>query len=400
MWWSSSSVRLLLLVVVPSVVVHAFVLGPSSRWSSSSYGRISTTNPSKTWGLAARSTVSDPAGPTPTIDDEVMETVRLEDLPETKYDVNNRPVPYQTWRRGTTDGCEDPIDAPWRQEAEDLIKKAAEVVGGTVLDVTWYLTQVLVHIDDDWEQIPKDYLKTRGPQIDIMEPENPMYYDPDDPNPEPIYSDRPEDPVYVRDTEQEEELAEKMYARAEPNEEDLGLDPDKVSFYVKEEYREADALRYAEEVEQRYLREERPMEADHLKIDSAAISTIAGAIIEALETVEDRLRVLERHEVVLTSPGAVDVLETQGQFDDHRGWDILVETQDPWDSNRTLRGKLVDRNSMDIILNVKGRMVTIPQNFVRCVRLPAAKRNDDAEAYAEAEEEYEEAEYEEEDIYE
>jgi ribosome maturation factor RimP len=260
---------------------------------------------------------------------------------------------------------------------------------------------VVIHIDDEWEKVPRDYLKTRGPQIDIMEPENPIYYDPDDPNPEPIYSDRPEDPVYVRDTEHEEEMAEKMYARAEDGEEDLGLDPEKISLYAKEEHREDEALRYAEEVEQRYLREERPMEADHLKIDTAAISTIAGAIVEALETAEDRLRVLDRHEVVLTSPGAADVLETQRQFDDHRGWDIVIETQDPWDSNRSLRGKLVDRNSMDIILNVKGRMVTVPQNFVRCVRLPAAKRNDDPEAFAEAEEAYdEEGEFDEEDIYE
>jgi ribosome maturation factor RimP len=381
-------------------VVHAFVVAPSTtvtRGSSAATVRTRTI-----WPLAARSLVSDPAGPTPVLDEEELETIRLEDIPETQYDPDNRPVPHQTWRRGITDGCEDPIDAPWRLEAEDLIKKSAQMVGGTVLDVTWYLTQVVIHIDDDWEKVPRDYLKTRGPQIDIMEPENPIYYDPDDPNPEPIYSDRPEDPIYIRDTTHEEEMAEKMYARAEATEGDLGLEPDKISLYTKEEYREAEALRYAEEVEQRYLREERPMEADHLKIDTAVISTIAGAIVEALETVEDRLRVLDRHEVILTSPGAADVLETQSQFDDHRGWDILIETQDPWDSNRTLRGKLVDRNSMDIILNVKGRMVTVPQNFVRCVRLPAAKRNDDYEAFAEAEEEYvdEEGGFEEEDIYE
>ena len=398
MFFRSAALSLFLLSTHP-VVMNAFVVAPSTTLLRSTGS--SSTRTSTVWPLAARSLVSDPAGPTPVLDDGELETVRLEDIPEWQYDPDTRPVQHQTWRRGITDGCEDPIDAPWRLEAEDLIQKSVQMVGGTVLDVTWYLTQVVIHIDDEWEKVPRDYLKTRGPQIDIMEPENPIYYDPDDPNPEPIYSDRPEEPIYVRDTTHEEEMEEKMYARAEATEEDLGLEPDKISLYTTEEYREAEALRYAEEVEQRYLREERPMEADHLKIDTAVLSTIAGAIVEALETVEDRLRVLDRHEVVLTSPGAIDVLETQRQFDDHRGWDILVETHDPWDSNRTLRGKLVDRNSMDIILNVKGRMVTVPQNFVRCVRLPAAKRNDDPEAFAEAEEEYdEEGGFEEEDIYE
>lgn len=335
-----------------------------------------------------RSRVVDPTGPTPRIDDDEIETIRVEDIPELKYDPDNRPIPHQPWRRGMTDGCEDPIDAPWRQEAEDLIYKAVKMVGGTVIDVTWYLTQVVIHLDDDWEQIPKDFLKASGPQIDVMEPEDPIYCDPDDPNPEPIYSDHDEEPMYERNTELDDDIKSKMYARAEVGEEDIGLDADEVPLYVKQEWREGEAMRYAEDFELRALREERRVDAEHLKVDTAALSSIAGAIMQALEPVEDRLRVLDRHEVVLTSPGAPDVIETQKQFDEHRGWDVAVETQDPWESNRTLRGKLIDRNSMDILLNVKGRIVTIPQNFVKCVRLPAAKRNDDQETFEELEEEY------------
>ena len=104
--------------------------------------------------------------------------------------------------------------------------------------------------------------------------------------------------------------------------------------------------------------------------DRKALAKIGGAVLDALETMEDELNVLERHEVVLSSlskrPG---ILETQKQFDRHRGDDVAVYTEDPWESNRTLRGKLVDRNSMDVIINQKGRMVTIPLNFVRCVKL-------------------------------
>lgn len=343
-----------------------------------------------------RSRVSDPTGPTTSMEEDQMETVKLDDIPELKYDPDNHPIPHQPWRRGITDGCEDPIDAPWRQEAENLIYLAAKMAGGTVIDITWYLTQLVIHLDPDWEKIPKDFIKTKGPVIEVVEPEDPMYYDPDDPNPEPINSDLDAtEPVYQRDTELADEIKSKMYARAEDGEEDLGLDPEDIPHFVAKETREHEAHVYAEELEMRTLREEKQVEQDHLVVDTSAISTVAGAIMDALETVEDRLRVLDRHEIVLTSPGAPDVLETQKQFDEHRGYDVAVETQDPWDSNRTLRGKLIDRNSMDILINVKGRMVTIPQNFVKCVRLPAAKRNDDQEEFEEIEAEYDSFEYEE-----
>lgn len=107
-----------------------------------------------------------------------------------------------------------------------------------------------------------------------------------------------------------------------------------------------------------------------LDLDTAGLSTIAEAIISALEIHEEELQILGRHELVLTSPGPHDVLETQRQFDAYRGCDVVVQTQDPFESNRTLKGKLVDRNSMDLLINKKGRLVTIPLNFVACVRLP------------------------------
>lgn len=371
--------------------IDAFSVAPHMRQPPRSSLLYSTMNPRR------RSRVMDPSGPTPEMDEGEIEVVQPEDIPGMHYDEDNYPIPHQPWRRGVTDGCEDPIDAPWRQEAEDLIYRAVRMVGGTVIDVTWYLTQVIITIDDEWENIPKDFLKTRGPEIDVREPERPMYYDPEDPNPEPIYSAQDDmEPIYERDFEHEEDIKSKMYAREEVGEEDLGLDPEEVPLYVDREYRESEARRYAEELEMRALREEKKVEPDHLKIDTAAVSSIAGAVIDVLETVEDRLRVLDRHEIVLTSPGAPDVLETQKQFDMHRGYDVVVETQDPWDSNRTLRGKLVDRNSMDVLINVRGRMVTIPLNFVRCVRLPAAKRSDDPQAFEEMEENYDI----EEDIYE
>jgi ribosome maturation factor RimP len=129
-----------------------------------------------------------------------------------------------------------------------------------------------------------------------------------------------------------------------------------------------------EEEQERNEELEKPLDLDTMVIDTAALSTVAKAILDALETVEEELQILERHELILTSPGASDVLETQRQFNAYRGFDVIVETVDPFESNRTLKGKLVDRNAMDLVINKKGRMVTVPLNFVKCVRLPAAKR--------------------------
>lgn len=62
-------------------------------------------------------------------------------------------------------------------------------------------------------------------------------------------------------------------------------------------------------------------------------------------------------------------------FEMLRGSRVIVETRDPFESNRTLKGKLVDRNAMDLMINKKGRMVTVPLNFVKSVRLPAKMSN-------------------------
>lgn len=350
---------------------HGFTVGHS---------RTPKTVASALLATRSRSRVSDPTGPTPSEENEEIETIKLEDIPELKYDRDNHPIPHQPWRRGITDGCEDPIDAAWRQEGEEIIRKAIEMVGGTLVDVTWFLTHLMITLDDDFEKVPRDYLKSTGVVIDIREPEPPLYKDPADPNPEDIYSDRGEtEAVYERDTLHEDDIKSKMYSRREDDEEEMKIDENEVSLYTAKEAHEDDALRVADDAELFELREERSIQQETLQVDTAALSIIGGAIMDALETEEDRLRILDRHEIVLTSPGAPDVLETQKEFDAHRGHNVAVETEDPWESNRTLRGKLVDRNSMDVILNVQGRMVTVPLNFVKCVRLPAARRNQESD---------------------
>ena len=359
-------------------VTFSFLVPPSHHASSTRLYSETLKRP--------RSTVEDPDGPTPEILSDEPEVVDPDDIPElaeiTSAKDLSQPIPHQPWRRGETAGCEDPIAAPWQREAEEIIYKAAGLVGGQVLDVTWFLTQVLVTIDDDVLPTPVDLMgKAAGPVIDIIEPASPVYQDPTDPDPEPIWADE-DDILYQRETPEEAEEAmerkNNMYAAkdsSDPADEPHIQDEiykleDDVPLYVNEETRDDISIRVTEEEQLRSEELEEPMDIETITINTAGISVVAGAIVDALKTVEDELRILQRHEVLLASPGPEDVIETQRQFDAYRDTPVIVETQDPFESNRTLKGRLVDRNSMDLMINQQGRLVTIPLNFVKCVRIP------------------------------
>jgi len=355
----------------------------------------------------APSKVVDYDGPTPE-----FEQVAVEDLDPSKVDElrdiasaselvggpdDGPPLSHQPWRRGDTAGCDDPIAAEWRAEAETVIKDAATLVGANVLDVTWYLTQVVVTVDET-RLPPLDMLKDSGPVVNIETKRDPQYEDPNDPNPEDLWENAGDDEggdgkgeiLYTRETPEQAEAAKvrknMMYATKDPDKDPddephipdsdpEGGGEDKIPLFANEETRSDVALKVAEDELERQEEMEQPIDVEtSLQIDTAALSTVAQAILDALEDREDELQVLSRHELILTSPGASDVLETQKQFAAYRGFDVIVETQDPFNSNRTLKGKLVDRNAMDLIINKKGRMVTVPLNFVKCVRLPPAKR--------------------------
>jgi ribosome maturation factor RimP len=322
-----------------------------------------------------KSRVVDLDGPTPEQSPDAVDMIDIADLPELEYDENNHPIPHQPWRRGETGGCEDPIRADWRQRAEGIITLSAANRGATVRDVTWYLTSVVITIENDLSQVPQ---YEGGPEVVTYTPGPPQYFDPENPEPEPIVGTG-EDIVWERDVVAEEDrernqIAPRQEGDDESFDEDMEMASQREKRFLDKETREDMAGLTDEEIGEL---ESAPVAKDSIKnymVDSLKISTIAKAILDGLELVEDELQILSRHEVIITTPGASDILETQREFDAYRGFDVIVETQDPWESNRVLRGKLLERNSMDLIINKKGRMVTIPLNFVKCVKLPPAKR--------------------------
>lgn len=329
----------------------------------------------------APSKVVDYDGPTPEKTPETVPIVDPADIYGLEYDEDAHPIPHQPWRRGETRGCEDPIDAEWRTQAQDIITLAAATKGVTVVDVTWFLTTVIVTIDPDLDQVPQ---YQGGPEVVYESPAPPVYFNPDNPDPEVIVPEEEDEFLWERDKVAAEELEKNRVAPKEQDEDDtfdkeIQMQRDMETLPLDRETREDMAGFTDEEIGDF---ERSPVEKDSIKnymVDSLKISTVAKAILDGLEQVEEELLILERHEMILTTPSEDDILDTQREFDAYRGFDVAVETQDPWDSNRVLRGKLLERNSMDVIINKKGRMVTIPLNFVKCVRMMQPNDEDEEE---------------------
>ncbi|KAI2506627.1 hypothetical protein MHU86_7837 [Fragilaria crotonensis] len=335
-----------------AVTTHAFVLHKPATFHRSSL----------TVALSAQrppSRVVDFDGPTPTQEIEPPDVIDPADIYGLDYDEANHPIPHQPWRRGETRGCEDPIDAPWRQQAE-IITLSAATVGSTVRDVTWFLTSVVIAIENDFSQVPQ---YQGGPEVVYESPGPVQYLNPDNPNPDDIIPDEEDAFLWERDTAVEDEIEKNRLAPRQEGEDEtidmeLAMDRDLEKLPLDRETRE-DMAGFTDEQLGDF--ERAPVEKDSIKTTWLTPQDI------------NHCKGNSRW------PGA-NVLDSQREFDAYRGFDVIVETQDPWESNRVLRGKLLERNSMDLIINKKGRMVTIPLNFVKAVRLSPSVRREEEDA--------------------
>lgn len=331
------------------------------------------------------------------------------------YDPHNHPVPHQPWRRGDTDGCHDSITAPWRLEAQDIISDAVSLVGGTVVDVTWYMAKCVISIDEQCVSSSSSSSSTNTKKKNGSS------------SPIVAYVDGPEVRIVYPD---ESDVIGHVWADDTNSSSSNDDGTDKYGNFVMEEmYTEEDELldyeQYDEDTEYEILKSRMPIEYDTTtglplptqreprsreeraqllrdeydkqleehnlhtgriekpndgmfahSINTKALSVISQAITTALsnDIVEDRLQILSRHDIILTSP--LDnpcILDSQREYDDAIGLDVYVETRDPWGSNRVLFGKLVDRTALDVIINQNntGRIVTIPHSMIHQVLLPS-----------------------------
>ena len=116
-------------------------------------------------------------------------------------------------------------------------------------------------------------------------------------------------------------------------------------------------------------------------VTSDQIDQVTKTVIQALELHDDRLDILPRFGIEVTSPGAPDVLNTQQGFDAFKGHDVDVFTLNPIEpeKTRTLSGKLVEKNQLDVVISqyikVSNQYATvkIPYHLVDEVRLAPPK---------------------------
>jgi len=106
------------------------------------------------------------------------------------------------------------------------------------------------------------------------------------------------------------------------------------------------------------------------------LAELTRVLMDKLEEREDDLKVLERHNISVMTPGSSDTLVTQGQFDCYKGFEVEVQTEDPFKSNRLLVGTLIGRDAINVRIsgNKKGQVITIPHEMIKSVKLPKAKK--------------------------
>lgn len=259
--------------------------------------------------------------PTPSAETDEIEEIDPSSIPELHYDPDLH-APGQPWRRGDTDGCESPITARWRIEAEGIIETAASSVGARIHDVTWFMAQCIITLADvsevEGEIDGPEVIYDDGSDYDEKGTGQPYFWKPE-----------------IEDDEEHEEML-KTHPRVEYETLDDWADDPRGS------------------------------------VETTKIRTVGMAILDSLSEsyVEDRLEIVSRHEIMFAEePTDLDYVTTQKQYDAARGEMVGVETRDPWKSNRTIKGKLVSRNALDVILNVEGRQVTVPNHFIYRVKL-------------------------------
>eukprot|EP00903_Cladosiphon_okamuranus_P014435 g13394.t1 len=94
-------------------------------------------------------------------------------------------------------------------------------------------------------------------------------------------------------------------------------------------------------------------------VDSDKLMQAIKGVNSALEEREEELFVLGRHELVVATPGAKDVLTTDRQFKAYKGFEIIVKAGGPFKNKRELRGKLLERTFDELMIIKDGRKVRI-----------------------------------------
>ena len=110
-------------------------------------------------------------------------------------------------------------------------------------------------------------------------------------------------------------------------------------------------------------------------VSGVDITELARAINHAFGEDEVGLEIAENYEIEVTTPGASDELSGI-MFESYKGFDVTCRYEDPKakKGSKEIQGRLVERNDLVTIINIKGRMKKIKNELVLYVKLPKAKK--------------------------
>ncbi len=97
--------------------------------------------------------------------------------------------------------------------------------------------------------------------------------------------------------------------------------------------------------------------------DCERMSRALEAVLDSTDLIPDTY-VLE-----ISSPGVSRLLSTDREFTSFKGFNVLVMTTEPWQGQSQWSGRLIRRDPESVHLNLKGRAIAIPRQFISTVQL-------------------------------
>ena len=191
--------------------------------------------------------------------------------------------------------------------------------------------------------------------------------------------------VYVADNDIDSEEEDEEFDDDE--EEYDGVDDEE--YDQEEEYDNEDATKEVEEDEGGEIvsedgvvnEDEVVFEEDMVPVNDADqsrgidIAALARTINAALDDEGVGFAIAESHEIEVTTPGASDELQGPVMFKAYKGFDVLVTFIDPKKkTQKTIEGKLHERNNEFTVINIKGRLKNIKNQMLVSVKLPKPKK--------------------------
>ena len=105
----------------------------------------------------------------------------------------------------------------------------------------------------------------------------------------------------------------------------------------------------------------------------SALQQCHRSMYDEFELREEELAVVTKFEIIVASPGIGEILRSDQDFVSFKGFTVSVSTTEIYRKKTLFEGTLVERNTDDVCISLKGRIIKIPRAVVNQVRLPKPK---------------------------